>query len=193
MRTENTKQLRITLVMALLLAVLLVPAAHAQDVMHKYPIPGHGQLVLSVSPDWKEDVRQPKGQFPPTIYFLAKNGLDFEVSLIVGWNMADDPNFSKPERVRSAVEQSGKPLLAGAVEPKLVIQELTGGKGYYFSLTDKEMKPQQYRYITQGMLILDELQIAFTILTNAPNPAGSKPFLQMLQNASHEPAPQKST
>ena len=56
---------------------------------------------------------------------------------------------------------------AQSVEDKIEPKELRGKNawGYRFSATDKAPKPGEYLYVTQGVLVVSNVRIAFTILS----------------------------
>lgn len=74
-----------------------------------------------------------------------------------------------------------------AVEKNLKIIYLEGssGKGYYFSATDKAPEKGGYKFLTQGILLVDELAVTFTILTNDDKKDTENAALTMLKSAIH--------
>jgi hypothetical protein len=64
------------------------------------------------------------------------------------------------------VQSAANAALKEAVEKEVKVLELRGAQsqGYYFLLTDKAPGPGEFKYLTQGMLSVGELTVAFTIL-----------------------------
>ena len=70
-------------------------------------------------------------------------------------------------------------------ESFLPLEELSGAKGpgYYFSATDKAPKPEEFAYLTQGMLLVGELAVTFSVLTNDGQEKVRDAALDMLKRA----------
>ena len=73
------------------------------------------------------------------------------------------------------------------MEGALPIQEFKGteGRGFYFSATDRAPVPGEYKYLTQGIIRVGEIALAFTVLTNDGQEAVVKAALAVLQTAVH--------
>lgn len=170
---------------ALLSLILFGAAPQSQTqttLVRKYNIPGHGQLVLTLEPGWKDAVQQGGPDLPPMIYVLPVSGKTFEVQLTAGWSPTGDPHFNLPDRIKDAVQKTANEQLTHARETRVVLQEMKGvaGTGYYFSLTDRAPKPGDFCCMTQGALAVNDMLVAFTILTTLPNPVGSEGFLDAI-------------
>ena len=74
-----------------------------------------------------------------------------------------------------------------AAEKTLRLVGLQGAssKGYYFFTTDKAPKPEEYKYMTQGALVVGDLIVSFTILTNGNHEEIAKEALALLREARH--------
>jgi hypothetical protein len=77
-----------------------------------------------------------------------------------------------------------------SVERVLPIQEIKGvdGRGFYFAATDRAPKPGEYKYLTQGMIRVGEIALAFTILTNDGEESVVQAALKILRTAAHRPS-----
>ena len=75
-----------------------------------------------------------------------------------------------------------EPLL---VETDIPILGLRGGSGtgYYITGTDKDTGPDEYKYLAQGAIAVDDLLVTFTVLTNEKDSTVVKDALDMLRNA----------
>lgn len=93
------------------------------------------------------------------------------------------------DELRARTQKSAEELLPQAVEKQATLVELHGkeANGYYFSLTDRgpATDPKDYKYATQGTLLVGDLLTVFTFLhRQAEDPARSA-ALQVLVGARH--------
>ncbi|MBI2819872.1 MAG: hypothetical protein HYX73_07825 [Acidobacteria bacterium] len=151
-----------------LLAFLSLDAARAQEtVARSYPVPEHGTIEFKIPSSWKDQIQQLKGALPPTITWSQKSGAAFRILVAVGWQDQEaDARLTEAElkqRVDQAMAARESPS-----ENELRLQELKGlsARGYYFSATARAPKPGEHKYLTQGIVLVDELIVAFTIFTN---------------------------
>jgi len=167
---------------------LSVSAAPAQEpVARRYPIPDHGRIELRVPESWKDDLRQPPNRLPPTIAFSPKSGRPFEVLLTVGWTTTQDRRIPGSREMEQAVQRQAEGIKPKAVEQRIEVKELKGpsASGYYFSATDRAPAPGEYKYLTQGILRVADLVVAFSILTNDGQARTVSDALELLRNAAH--------
>ena len=89
--------------------------------------------------------------------------------------------------LREEVRDLAKRIQPEAEEPMLEVRLLTGtsGSGYYFTATERDAGPGEFRFMSQGALQLDELTLWFTILTNEGEDTIAVDALAMLQAAVH--------
>ena len=161
----------------------------ADGVEKRYPLPERGALVVSVPAGWKDEVRQKDKALPPTIFFRAGQGKPQQVMVTpIRRARTDVPPFSK-ESVRQNVERGVEAVKAQALEKEIRLTEFQGrsGPGYYFEATDRAPKPGEYKYLRQGMLMADDLLVAFTVLTNDRQEQVMRDAMEMLKGASHAP------
>src|SRR5262249_47507 len=153
----------------------------AEDVRvrRSYWLPGR-ILALVVPEDWTESREPARTDAPRTITFGPPAGRAFRVHVSVIPQSAE-----RSPDVRAIVERSGRALLASAVEDRLVVEELGGAQvsGFFFRLTDRAPKPDEYTYLIQGALRLADLLLTFTVLTNQPDAAEASAALEMLRSA----------
>jgi hypothetical protein len=131
---------------------------------HEFPIPSHGTLTLNLPTMWLASLRQAGGA-PPTIVILPTDGEPFELLITVMW-----PEIPS-KHSRGLVEAVGRAALAKSAEKTLKIEQFGFGAkiGYYFRVTDKAPKRNEYKFLTQGALAEGSLLLAFTYLTNSPS------------------------
>jgi hypothetical protein len=170
---------------------LVVTAANAGELsIRKFPLPGHGALVMPVPDSWLDHLAQPADGLPPTLRLIANSVPKFEILITPAWSMAGKRQPLDAADIRKEVERAAKILQSHSVEKKLEIKAMkgTGGVGYYFSATYRASKPGEYRHLTQGMLPVGELTITFTILTNDGDDGTTSTALLLLQDATQTQA-----
>lgn len=82
-------------------------------------------------------------------------------------NLSED--LSNADSLRHFIKKTGQLLLPRAVETKVTVNSFSSQdvKGFYYTLTDRAVKPGEYLYITQGGINLDnDLLLFFTFLYN---------------------------
>jgi len=167
-------------------AALLFPQATSA---RRFPVPGHGELVLQVPEAWQAVGGQPPGDLPPTFTFTPSSGAAFKVMVTAG-------GFAKPgaapmdaDTVRKQVEAFAKSAEPQAVEKSLAVKELKGpaSHGFYFSATDKAPKPGEFTCLAQGMARVGDIILVFTILTNDGQESSAKAALEMVRGAVLQP------
>jgi hypothetical protein len=75
------------------------------------------------------------------------------------------------------------------VEMSIPAQDLTGPHvhGFYIFATDRAPKPNEWKYLTQGMINIDGAPFAFSILTNDGQESIAKAAMDLIRNASYHP------
>lgn len=169
-------------------ALLAAAIACADDSrLRRYELPNLDTLELTLPPDWVDNVDVPPGGAPLTIQLTPANGAPFAVHLTP---QAPDPTAARvmdPAALYEAVRQAAERIRPQAIEEAIDIERLRGtrGAGYFFSVTDREPPPGEFRYMTQGALQTGELIVWFTILTNDGQEAEVARALSMLQSLDH--------
>lgn len=174
----------------LALTLLLVSnlASAGELSIQQFPLPGHGTLVMALPDAWKTEVAQPPDRLPPTLRFLPKSGAAFEILITPLWSMTGKSQAMDAASLRREVERSAQAAKPQAVERVLTIKSLQGssGVGYYFSATDRNPKPGEYKYLTQGIIPVGELAVVFTILSNDGGEATVDAALLLLRDATQK-------
>jgi hypothetical protein len=174
---------------AMILCLIFALSAAAQDEsgnrQRSFALPNHGKLLLSVPAAWKQAVRQPPHDLPPTITFTPAKGDDFVVFITPLWSVKNNPTFNKSEKVRRLMEESLGRMLPGSIEQNATLQEFAGvcGKGYFFFLTDKAPKPGEYPYAVRTGLGVGDLLLSATVLCRSKNSEGITSTIRALQEA----------
>ena len=92
------------------------------------------------------------------------------------------------KRLRELETKAAERIKHQAVEKTIPLKEIRGteGKGFYYFATDRAPKPGEYKYLNQGKLLVGELIVIFTILTNDGQEAVVSSALEMLKTARHQ-------
>ena len=185
MITARTTIMAIFLCMCLTQASFAVEQSASGNQRRSFTLPQHGTLILSVPSTWKNIVRQPPGDLPPTITLSPDKGDEFKVLITPLWSPKKDPTFNKPDKVRSLIDNDLRGMLPGAVEQQVVIQEFKGvyGTGYYFLVTDKAPKPGEYPYAVLAGVGVGDLLLSVTVLSRLKNSEGITSTIKALQEA----------
>jgi hypothetical protein len=175
-----------------LLALLVTATAVAQansTAPRRFTLPEHGQFVIQVPADWKGEMSQPANRMPPTITFTPASGKPFHILMTTIWSATKDRQPQSRDQLRATVQRGVDGARTQAVEKELQVVEFQGrtGPGFYFSATDRAPKPDEYKFLTQGVVRVGELSVTFTILTNDGQEAIVRQALDALKGATQEP------
>jgi hypothetical protein len=173
--------------LALLVTATTVAGANS-TAPRRFTLPEHGQFVIEVPGDWKGEMSQPANRMPPTIAFTPASGKPFQVLMTTVWPVTKGQPQSR-DQLRATVQRGVDGAKSQAVEKELRIVEFQGrtGPGFYFAATDRAPKPDEYKFLTQGIVRVGELSVTFTILTNDGQETIVKQALDALKGATQEP------
>jgi hypothetical protein len=173
---------------ALLLSILSLPSLAGGEL--RVSLPNRGAVVLVVPQGWKEQINRPYPDAPPTITLTPAGNTSFQVLVTPIWPANASVPKATAQALRSQVGSAAAAAKAQAVESDLPVLELAGPNvfGSYFSATDRAPKPGEYKNLTQGLLSLSELRVAFTVLSNGDRLVVLEPALDMLKSMRREPA-----
>lgn len=172
----------------LVLALAPATAAMAADAEKKaFALPDNSKLELTIPPGWKDELKTRQGSTAATIALTPRDGSPFEVSVTPVGRQRPGTSADTAIQMRDSVQQAADKVKPSALEPYLPAEELTGapGRGYYFSATDREPKPGEFKYLTQGMLLVGDVIVSFAILTNDAQEKVREQALAMVKSASH--------
>jgi hypothetical protein len=152
-----------------------------------FPLPDKSSLVLTIPPGWKDELKENQGSAPASIVLSPSNGTPFQVVVTPVARQTPGASVQTAIKMRQSVQQAADKVKPSAVEPYLSVEELPGAPapGYYFSATDREPKPGEYKYLTQGMLLVSDVVVSFSVLTNDGREKVKDAALAMLKDASH--------
>jgi hypothetical protein len=154
---------------------------------HMFELPDHGALALLLPDGWVAKVRQPPNRLPPTIMMRPLADGAGEIIVTAVWPVGSATKIPDETTLRSEVGDAAKNAASQSVERVLPIQEIKGvdGRGFYFAATDRAPKPGEYKYLTQGIIRVGKIALAFTILTNDGQEAVVQAALKVLRTAVH--------
>jgi len=155
----------------------------------RYGVAGHGSLELKVPGGWRPQARSRSEPPMALLRFTPASGNAFDVQITAGWL---DPAKSdrRADALKARVQSAANAALKDAVEKEAKVLELRGaqGQGYYYSLTDKAPGPGEFKYLTQGIVPVGDLTVAFTILHREAASEDKEKALRMLAGAAHSKA-----
>jgi hypothetical protein len=162
-------------------AILVTSFGYAAET--EITISGWGTLLLAAPDGWRQEVmvREPV----VTVAFTPAVGNSFQVMISPLRSSNGTMPPSTPEALRRSVWAGAEHAKSQAVESSIPIHELRSRSvvGSYFSATDRVSKPGEYKYMTQGMVSVEGLPIAFTILSNGEPQAIVESALRMVKSA----------
>jgi hypothetical protein len=178
---------RVKYLLALCLLAAFTSATAQETVTRKYPLANHGYLQLQVPRSWQEELRKPSGNYPPTIVFTPKAGNSFQILITPVFAMSEGMTMPSSAQIKASVRRAAERAKNQAVEKTVPVKELKGpsAMGYYFSVTDRAPRPEEYKYMTQGILQVGAVTPTFTILTNDETEGIVIQSLSMLEGARH--------
>lgn len=172
----------------LLLSFAIATAAVAADGEKKaFPLPDKSSLELTIPAGWQDETKANPGAAAATLALTPREGPPFQVVMTPIARQRPGTSADTAIRMRQSVQDAADKVKPSAVEPILTAEALTGapGPGYYFSATDREPKPGEFKYLTQGMLLVGDVVVSFAILTNDGQEKVKDEALAMLKRASH--------
>jgi hypothetical protein len=166
----------------LLLSLATAATAIAADGEKKaFALPDNSKLELAIPDGWKDEPKE------KSIVLSPREGTPFQVVLTPVARQKAGTSGDTAIQMRHNVQQAADKVKPSAVEQYLAVEDLKGapGPGYYFSATDRAPKPGEFKYLTQGMLLVGDVVVAFSILTNDGQEKVREQALAMLKSASH--------
>ena len=167
----------------LLLSFATAAAAMAADGEKKaFALPDNSKLELTIPAGWKDELKEKQA-----IALTPRDGAPFRVVITPIARQRPGTSADTAIKMRHSVQQAADKVKPSAVEQYLPVEALTGapGPGYYFSATDREPKPGEFKYLTQGMLLAGDVVLSFGILTNDAQEKVRDEALAMVKSASH--------
>jgi hypothetical protein len=126
---------------------------------------GNAAISIAWDPAWQ--VSDPGPDAPPnSAQFQAANPHDMLAMITAEARPSADADVEG--FMRHVMEATVKEFQPGSVEKELVPKPFTNGDvhGYRVCATDRAPKPEEYKYVCQGIATNGELAVIFTILYN---------------------------
>lgn len=167
------------------LAVMLVGCSKSGKVPLAVKVPGHGELVLDIPAEWRTEILQLSGNFPPTINVSPSQGRDFEIRMTVLWDQNGSPAFTQSENVMRVLKQMLDKMMPSAVETSAELQPfpIKEGTGYYYTLTDKSPRPGDFTHVVQAGAGVGNLFVTATLLCRSKEFSGVRELVDALASA----------
>lgn len=177
--------------LACLLLGTALPAA-GQDIsdesrLRRFELPNRDTLELELPAGWVEFVEQPAGGGPPTIEIAVTGDGPRQIFVTPEWPDPLAKEVRELSSLRDAIRDMAERTQPQALEPYLEVRQLDGanGTGFYFAATDRNPGPDEFRFMHQGALLIGDLTLWFSILTNEGEDTVAVEALAMLQSAVH--------
>lgn len=155
--------------------------------LRRFELPNRDTLELTLPAGWVEQVEQPAGGGPPTIEISVAAGGPAQVFVTPEWPDPLAKEIRELSSLRDAIRNMAERTQPQSVEPYLEVRQLDGanGTGFYFAATDRNPRPDEFKYMHQGALLAGDLTLWFTVLTNEGQDTIAVEALAMLQAAVH--------
>lgn len=150
-----------------------------------YTMADQGLLTLMVPRSWSDRQSELAAELPRTLRFSSQDRR-FEVLVSGRWSSRLDPIVMQPDFVFAVTAYGAKVAAAQAAEAEIEVKPLTvdSGEAYLYSVTDKNPRPGEYRYLTQGAINVQGLICTFTILTHEQDSPELTEAIEMIRTAS---------
>jgi hypothetical protein len=166
-----------------LLAAFLVASATLVPSLARATPATVGGIVMIAPDAWKMDQDPAARPDRPSLRFQPATGKDFYV-LVTPFRLA--PTIPVDQAgVRKLVESVAATTGAKTVEKTLVVQSLSSAtvQGYYFSATNPAPAEGDWKYMTQGIMLVGKNTVGFTVFTNDKASSAPAQALAMLRSA----------
>lgn len=138
---------------------------------------GGTSFSLNLDPDWK--VTDPAPDSPDSVLFNTSDPLRMSTRVSLGRVPA---NADTDEFRAWVLDQSTRDFLRQSVEKELVVEPMGKGdvRGARVCATDRAPKPDEYKYICQGIFTHEGAALIFTLLYNESGMEDAKQALAAL-------------
>jgi hypothetical protein len=153
---------------ALLASVRFDPAAAAVE--RAFVIPGRGTLTMTVPASWGFRTSKPAPAATRDIAFMESAG-DYQLMLTL---FPDEKILKGEPTTRAFVDMMLSAIKPKSLDPDPPVLPIkgTGGEGFYFLVTDKELvgkpdRPNDWKHGRQGALLIEKAVLVFSMFSNA--------------------------
>lgn len=164
-----------------------VMASEDESLRHRFELPNRDTLELTLPVGWTDSLQQPEGGGPPTIEIAVSKDGPPQVFVTPEWPDPLAKEIRELPALRDAVRNLAERIQPQAAESQIEVRLLGGtdGSGYYFTATERDTGPGDFKFMSQGALQLAGLTLWFTILTREGEDTVAVQALAMLQSAAH--------
>lgn len=175
-------------ILTFIVLALLAAGLHARELT--IDLAAHGAVVLTVPDGWSDSVNRIRPDLPPTVTLTSTDASAFQVLITPIWPASAAIPKETAKSLRDSVRRAADQAQSQAIETQVTTVDFAGASsfGSYFSVTDRDPKPGEFKYMTQGMLALDDLRITFTILANRKREAITEMALHLVKTIRRKPA-----
>jgi hypothetical protein len=175
---------------SMFLAAALFAAGGASAIdssLRRYELPNRDVLEMDLPAGWVDHVEQPEGGGPPTIEIAIVEGGPNQVFVTPQWADPTDPGIRELPALRDVIRDAAERIKPQVVESFLEVRQLGSGNGvgYYFTATDRDQAPGEFKFMNQGALQVGTLTLWFVILANDGQDTVAVEALAALQTAVH--------
>lgn len=155
--------------------------------IRRYELRDRNSIELKIPTSWKSEMKDGPQLPYATITLQPKAGNPFDILISPIVFRGNDANSLSAKDIRRRVQAGIDVIKDRVVEKEVGVKELNGatGPGYYYTVTDRAPKPDEYKYMTSGMLRVGDLAVSFTVLTNDGQQKTIEQALAMLRSAIH--------
>lgn len=160
-------------------ALSTTPSAHAGSGQRLFEIPRHGLLGLEVMGYWQSELDLQAGDGFPRIFmqhdggmFTADGSERIRITVKPEWRTPNSPaDFGTENGVRQTVREYADQMETLLGSETLELAPVGRGKtGFWFLASDNSFFSRKlddgFRHVRQGALIVGDLVVSFTILTD---------------------------
>ncbi len=169
------------------LLIFTLAAESVEQTTRSFAVGDHGQLELSFPKAWKVGLEQgPPGlNLPQTITLQSNDGHRFLVQITPMPVVEGKAASNDLPELRRIAQSRAEHDLQSSRETKIDLKELKGAaaRGYYYSLTDKNPNPGQFKLMTAAIVGVGDLVLNVTILDNDAARPQRAQALEMLKGA----------
>jgi hypothetical protein len=155
--------------------------ARAADL--RVDLPERGSIVLAVPEDWTSHVTGAGAQLPLLVKLSPKAGKQFQVLMTLMPPASAGTPKPTLQMLRANMSRAATKAAERSEQKDLPLIDISGPGvfGTYFSATDREPEPSGYKYLTQGMIAIDDVLVGFTVLARDESASVVDAALRMLE------------
>ena len=181
-----------SLIILLLLACSTVAIADDERRSHTVKLKVGGELTFEAPSSWGNRPEIEHGE-EITVARFTPAGTPREPIFHVSLSMGVPEDAPTAESVRQVAELIREELKDSALEPNIEIHRLEGSNNTidYFTITDKEIKPREYQYLTTAVVSDGKAIVSSYFFSNDGAPDYAADAMHLLESVSYTPGKKK--